>query len=119
MKKQELGRIGEQLACKALKKKGYRIISNNYRCRYGEIDIIARQKDFLVFVEVRSKTDGSFGCPEESINAIKKQRLIATAMDYLSKHNGISNWRIDFVAIEFDPRLQAATRVEIIENAIA
>jgi len=119
MKKQQSGKLGEQLACSALKKKGYRIIEKNYRCRHGEIDIIARHKDCLVFIEVRTKTGHDFGSPEESITEQKKQRLISTAMDYLNSHPDLpENWRIDFVAVELDPLTNKATRIEIIENAL-
>jgi putative endonuclease len=120
MKKQESGKLGEQLACSALKKKGYKIIETNYRCRYGEIDIVARQRECLVFIEVRTKTGNAFGSPEESVTAQKKQRLISTAMDYLSSHRDLpENWRIDFVAVELDPLTNETTRIEIIENALS
>ena len=120
MRKQELGGAGEKLACNALKKKGYRIIGKNYRCRYGEIDIIAIQKDCLVFVEARSKSGNSFGTPEESITAQKMHKLVSTALDYLTSHKDLPpDWRIDFVAIEFDAAGKKATRIEIIENAVS
>ena len=119
MSRRELGDSGEKLACGALKKKGYRILEKNYRCRYGEIDIIAKHKGSLVFIEVRSKTGDSFGSPEESVTSQKKQRLISTAMDYLNGHpDSPPDWRIDFVAIEMDACGKKAARLEIIENAI-
>lgn len=120
MSKQEMGNAGEKLACSALKKKGYRIIEKNYRCRYGEIDIIARQKDYLVFVEVRSKSGKSFGSPEESVTEHKKNKIVLTALDYRSSHDDLPpDWRIDLVAIEFDTTGKKATRIEIIENAVS
>jgi len=119
MKKQETGKQGEQLACRALEKKGYRIQERNYRCRQGEIDLVARHRDYIVFIEVRSKTGNAFGTPEESVTEAKKQKLIATALDYLSRHDNLpENWRIDFVAVEIDPADGKPTRVEIIENAV-
>ncbi len=119
MKKQESGKLGEQLACSELKKKGYRIIETNYRCRQGEIDIVAHQKNSLVFIEVRTRTGNAYGSPEESITALKKQHLISTAMEYLNSHHGLpENWRIDFVAVELDPLTNKATRIEIIEDAL-
>jgi putative endonuclease len=119
MKKQETGKLGERLACKALEKKGYRILERNYRCRLGEIDLIARQQDCIVFIEVRSKTGTAFGSPGESVTAAKKQKLLAAALDYLSRHEGLpENWRIDFVAVEIDPAGRKPARVEIIENAV-
>ena len=119
MKKQESGKLGEKLACSALKKKGYQIIETNYRCRQGEIDIVARQSNSLVFIEVRTKTGKPYGSPEESVTAQKKQRLVTTAMDYLNSHRDLpENWRIDFVAVDLDPLTNKATRIEIIENAV-
>ena len=119
MKRQETGKLGEQIACKALEKKGYRILEKNYRCRHGEIDLVARQRDYIVFVEVRSKTGNSFGTPEESLTATKKKKLVATALDYLSSHPGLpENWRIDFVAVDLDPAGGPPKRVEIMENAL-
>jgi putative endonuclease len=119
MKKQQTGRLGEDLACQALKKKRYRIIERNYRCRYGEIDIVARKGDYLIFVEVRSKTGSAFGTPEESMTAQKKQRLTASIMSYLeSKESHQENWRVDFVAVDLDAAGTKALRIEIIENAL-
>ena len=119
MNKQQSGKLGEQLACSDLKKKGYRIIQTNYRSRHGEIDIVASQKDCLVFIEVRTRTGNACGSPEESVTPQKKKRLAATAMDYLNSHpQEPENWRIDFVAVELDPITNKATRIEIIENAL-
>ena len=119
MNKQEKGNAGEKLARSALKRKGYRIIGQNYRCRYGEIDIIARHKDSLVFIEVRSKTGTSFGSPEESLTSGKKQRLISTALDYLSKHGKPDEaWRFDFVAVRLEAVPGKNAEVEILQNII-
>ena len=74
MKRREIGILGEKLARDFLKKKGYRILETNFRCQYGEIDIIARKKDYLVFIEVRTKTSNDFGTPEESITHVKERK---------------------------------------------
>ena len=119
MKRKELGAAGEKLARNFLKKKGYRIRETNFRCREGEIDIIAERKDYLVFVEVRTKTGSGFGSPEESVTFAKKEKLIATALAYLNSHTNLpDNWRIDFVGIELDEKGKA-TRIELIENAVS
>lgn len=119
MKRKELGDIGEELARKFLKKKGYRIRETNFRCREGEIDIIAEQKGYLVFIEVRTKTSSSFGSPEESVTTAKKEKLIASALAYMSSHKDLpDNWRIDFVGIELNQKGKA-TRIELIENAVS
>jgi len=118
MKQKEVGATGEKLARGFLKKKGYRIRQTNFRCREGEIDIVAERKGCLVFVEVRTKTGSSFGSPEESVTAAKKEKLIATALSYLDSHQNLpDNWRIDFVGVELDENGKAK-RIELIENAV-
>jgi len=118
MNRREKGILGEKLARSFLKKKGYRIRETNFLCREGEIDIVAEQKDYLVFVEVRTKMDSNFGSPEESITFAKKEKLVATALSYLSTHQNIpSLWRIDFVAIELDQRGNII-RIELLENVV-
>jgi len=82
MKRKDTGILGEKLAQDFLKKRGYRILETNYRCPQGEIDIVARQKDTLAFIEVRTKTSLEFGSPEESITTTKKERMKATAAHY-------------------------------------
>ncbi len=118
MNRQEVGKLGEKTAQKFLKKRGYRIRETGFRCRHGEIDIIAQQKDWLVFVEVRAKSSLDFGTPEESLTQSKKRRLIATALTYTNTHRDLpSLWRIDVIAIEFDDKGRIR-RIEHIENAI-
>jgi putative endonuclease len=118
MKRQELGAAGEKLARDFLKKKGYKIRDTNYRCREGEIDIVAQKKDCLVFVEVRTKASASFGSPEESVTLAKKDKLISSALRYMSERRDLpESWRIDFIAVELDQNGKAR-RIELIENAI-
>lgn len=118
MKRRETGILGEKLARDFLKKRGYRILETNYRCPHGEIDIIARHKDSLVFIEVRTKAGPDFGSPEESITPAKKERMRASAFHYLQNHDDLpSLWRIDFVAVELGPKGKPS-RIELIENAV-
>jgi putative endonuclease len=118
MDRQEVGKLGEKVARKFLKKRGYRIRETGFRCPHGEIDIVAQQKDYLVFVEVRTKSSLDFGTPEESITQAKKKKLIASALTYISTHQKLpSSWRIDVVAIELDDKGKTK-RIELIENAI-
>ena len=118
MNRQELGRLGEQLARRTLKRRGYRILETNFRCRRGEIDIVAQQNDCLVFVEVRTKSNLKFGSPEESITEIKKKRLVSSALTYMATHQGIPDlWRIDVVAIEMNLEGKPE-RIEVIEDAV-
>jgi len=118
MDRQEVGKLGEKAAQKFLKRRGYHIRETGFRCRHGEIDIIAQKKDCLVFVEVRTKTSMDFGTPEESITQTKKERLIASALTYTNTHQNLPPlWRIDVVAIELDEKGKTK-RIELIENAI-
>jgi putative endonuclease len=97
------GDYGETLARNYLKKNGYNIIESNFRTRFGELDIIARKKECLVFVEVRTKQSHNYGEPEESMTATKCRHLTAAAYQYLRSHNNLpENWRIDFIGISFD-----------------
>jgi len=118
MKRRDIGILGEKLAKDFLKRKGYYIIETNYRCPEGEIDIIGRHDDSLVFVEVRTKTSLKFGSPEESITPAKKERMKATAAYYQQTHTNLpSQWRIDVVAIELNQQGKLS-RIDLIENAV-
>ncbi|MCK4387590.1 MAG: YraN family protein [Dehalococcoidia bacterium] len=118
MNREEVGKLGEKLAQKFLKKRGYRIRETNFHWRRGEIDIVAQQKDYLVFVEVRTKSSLDFGTPEESITQSKKEKLIALALAYINAHQNLPLlWRIDVVAVEVDQKGKAR-RIELIQNAI-
>ncbi len=112
---QDIGRIGERLARSHLEAKRYRIVQANYRCRWGEVDLIARDGLTWVFVEVRTRRSGRFGEPEESVTASKAQRLTLTAQEFLSQRvdeDAGLDWRIDLIAI----RLGAGQRVESIRH---
>ena len=74
-RKQEIGKKGETVAVRYLKKQGYRIVEQNYRSKVGEIDIIARDKQSLVFVEVKTRTNEKFGLPETSITQEKLEKI--------------------------------------------
>jgi len=118
MERQRVGRLGEEAARKFLKKRGYRIRETGFRCPRGEIDIVAQRKDWLVFVEVRTRSSPDFGTPEESITQTKKERLIASALTYNSTHQDLPpQWRIDVVAIELDDKGKVG-RIEQLENAV-
>lgn len=78
-----LGVKGENLAVKFLKRKGYRIAERNYKTSVGEIDIIAEDRGTLVFVEVKTRTDDSFGLPFEAVNPRKREKLRKVALFYL------------------------------------
>lgn len=118
MNRQKVGELGEKLARKFLQKRGYHIRETNFRCREGEIDIVAQQEDYLVFVEVRTKSNLDFGTPEESITKNKKEKLVSLALSYISDHQDLpSLWRIDVVAVEVDQKGRTK-HIELVENAI-
>lgn len=101
MTPRDIGRIGEQLARSHLEAKGYRIIASNYRCRWGEVDLVAGDGPVWVFVEVRTRRRDTYGSPEESITPDKVRRLTLTAQHYLAEHAPAADvqWRIDLVAV--------------------
>ena len=114
----ELGRQGERLAEEKLAAAGYELLARNYRCAAGEIDLIARHGETLVFVEVRTRRGEAFGLPEASLTPAKRRHLIAAAQTYLQENNlSEAAWRIDVVAVEFSPRGRLM-RVDIVENAV-
>ena len=117
--RRDLGAFGERLAAAHLEAKGYRIRARNFRCREGEIDIVAEQGDCLVFVEVRTRRGDALGTPAESVTETKQRRLLTVARAYLQEHaDAPPNQRIDVVAVQLSPagRLLA---VQHIEGAIA
>lgn len=102
-----LGQWGERQARLHLEAKGYTVIANNFRCRAGEIDIVARQSDELVFIEVKTRRGDAFGKGEESISPTRAERLAAVAEEFLQSrlaedyHSGTA-WRIDLVCLNLD-----------------
>ncbi len=115
---QRLGRRGEALAKSHLSSLGYSILHTNYRTASGEIDLVTQKDGTMVFVEVRTKSGGEFGSPEESITSTKRARLVLAVEEYLQTQNADhSNWRIDVVAVELRHG-SGPTRVEVIENAV-
>lgn len=112
-----LGQWGESLAADHLARQGFDIIARNFRTPYGEIDLIAQNAQFLVFVEVKTRSADTYGFPEASITRQKREHLIASAQAYLQAHPEIiCPWRIDVIAI----RKQRDAEPEIIhfENAL-
>lgn len=79
------GEIGEAMAAEYLEKLGYKIVVCRYRCKAGEIDIIAKRRGIIVFVEVKTRRTTAFGLPSEAVNIRKQQKIISTALCYLSE----------------------------------
>lgn len=98
--KKAVGRKGENLAAEYLAKKGFQILGRSLRTSEGEIDLLAQDGEWLVFVEVRTRRSREFGTPEESITPNQKNRLISVAEAYLEGREEPPPWRIDIVAID-------------------
>lgn len=84
--KRRLGKDGEELAVQFLKDKGYRILEKNYRFGKGEIDIIAKDRDTVIFIEVKSRRSSDFGSPEEAVDFRKQRQLSKLALAWLQKN---------------------------------
>jgi putative endonuclease len=113
--KQIVGKEGEEIAEGYLKKKGFRMVERNYRCRGGEVDLIALDRRVIVFVEVKARNDASFGSPLESVHPRKQQRMTRAALIFLSEHKlHHREARFDVVGISF---AGGAPVVEHIQNA--
>lgn len=99
--RKKLGKWGEEKAKEFLAKKGYKPIAQNWRNRYGEIDLIMKDKETIVFVEVRTKSSNLFGRGDESITNKKQQQLIKMAKSFLSANNyGDYSIRFDLISID-------------------
>jgi putative endonuclease len=114
----QLGRWGEQMAVSKLLASGYVVVAQNYRCVAGEMDIVARDGDEWVFVEVKTRRGDSFGRPEEAIRWKKARRLLKVAEHFLHERGleGV-NWRVDVIAVELDAQGRLL-RVEHTLNAV-
>lgn len=111
-----IGRLGESIARDYLKKKGYIIIDQNYKNKYAEIDLITRDKDNLVFVEVKTRIGEQFGVPEDAINKDKTRRLVRNAQAYMAYNaKNYKSYRIDAVCIVLDENKQPV-RIDHYEN---
>lgn len=112
----QTGNYGEDLACEFLKKQGYKILERNYRIRGGEIDIVCKDGETLVFVEVKTRFTHDFGLPEESMTFWKIKALLKTAKFYVLKSKwGDKEYRLDFISVDFadDPQ---NPKIELIKN---
>jgi putative endonuclease len=100
--RQLLGKTGEDLACCELTRRGYDILERRYRTRYGEIDIVARQGDTIVFVEVKARTTDTYGNGEAGVTPWKQQRIVRMALDFLTRRRMADHsCRFDVVTVDF------------------
>ena len=115
MRRIRTGKRGEDIAVAHLQEVGYRIVARNYRCRYGEMDIIAQDGDTLVFIEVKSRQSERYGPPQEAVGAEKRKKLSRVSLHYLQQQ-GIEacKARFDVIAVRISPRGAA---VDLIRDA--
>ena len=99
IKKHEIGKFGEDVATRFLQQKDYKILERNFRCKQGEIDIIAKENNYLVFVEVKTRSNLYFGTLAEAVTYSKRQHIIKSAKVYL-KINNIKDILIRFDVVE-------------------
>jgi putative endonuclease len=98
--RRKLGQWGEELAVRYLEAQGCTIVTRNWRCTAGEVDLVVQDGAWLAFVEVRTRRGRAYGTPEESITATKLARMAAVAESYVYEHEWGGDWRLDVVAIE-------------------
>jgi putative endonuclease len=107
MNKREIGTEQETIAAKYLEKNGYVILEQNYRCRYGELDIVASKNDMLVIVEVKFRNSAGCGDPAEAVDARKQKKICRVTLDYLMRHPWYHEkpCRFDVIAIYGDGQI--------------
>ncbi|MCY3911768.1 MAG: YraN family protein [Chloroflexi bacterium] len=110
-----LGRWGEDLAARELRRRGYQVLERNQRVGRGEVDLVARHGRTVVLVEVKTRRAGAFGEARDAISTAKARRLVALGQRY-AQTAGATDWRIDVVAIDIAP--DGGYTVEVIENAV-
>ena len=113
--RQQLGKSGENLACRELERLGYAILARRYRRRGGELDIVARDGQTVVFVEVKTRNGRDFGGGADAISRVKRRRMADIALDFLSRERLTeSPCRFDVVAIDCRG---PEPRIELFQNA--
>ena len=107
-----VGELGENIAARYLANSGYAILEKNYACKFGEIDIIAKKGTVLAFVEVKTRTNISYGYPEEAVNKYKIKKIKNTANFFIVNNKPLQdfNFRFDVISIIADKK--------IVENAV-
>ena len=118
MTAREMGQFGEAETAKYLRKRGYTVLAQGYRCRFGEVDLIARDGELLCFVEVKLRSPGSYGLPREAVDRRKQEKLRKTALFYLSERETDAPVRFDVAEVYVTEKdTPKAERIEYIENA--
>lgn len=117
MDRKELGAFGEKKAAEHLRRKGYRIVGTNYSCRFGEIDIIASRRGYIVFAEVKLRKNADFAEAREFVNYSKQQRILKTAQFWLCENKSSLQPRFDVIEVYAPEGAMGPVKVCHIENA--
>lgn len=111
-----LGKCGEEAALRFLKENGYRILEVNLKTKFGEIDIVASEKDTLVFIEVKARSSNRFGLPQEAVSAFKQRQIAKSAIAFLKGRKLLDRKaRFDVVSVSYCGL--PAPRIDLIKNA--
>lgn len=112
----EIGRFGEDTASKYLEESGYTILDRNFRCRSGEIDIIASDGNYIVFIEVKTRSGSFYGTPGEAVNELKQHKIIKVSETYIMKRKLFNyDFRFDVIEIVIDKAKNAS--IKLIKDA--
>jgi putative endonuclease len=110
-----LGKSGEDLACRELERRGYEIVARRYRKRHGELDIVARDGETTVFVEVKTRQGHQYGRGSEAVHSLKRRRMMHLALEYVTSHRlADAPCRFDVVSIDVE---SGKPVVEVFRNA--
>lgn len=112
-----IGQKGEDIAVSYIKNKEYIVLDRNYHSRFGEIDIIAKKENYIVFIEVKTRHENAMVTAFESVDMIKQKKIIKTAMIYLMKHDVNLQPRFDVIEVLFEKGSGSIKAVNQIENA--
>jgi putative endonuclease len=115
--KRKIGDIGENIACDFLTNRGYEIVERNYLRKWGEIDVVARKKGRLHFVEVKSVSRGTLMRPEDNMHSRKLQRLSRAMQTYIIDHKTKEPFQLDLITVRID-RDTSQAHVDMMENVI-
>ena len=114
-KTKTLGKKGEDIAAAFLEKKGYNILFRNYKCSFGEIDIIAKHKKILSFIEVKTRSTKKYGLPQEAVTSVKQTKISRVALEFVQRYKMDNRAaRFDVVSVQY---LNDGYEVDLIENA--
>ena len=114
-KTKTLGKRGEDIAAAFLEKKGYNILFRNYKCSFGEIDIIAKHKKTLSFIEVKTRSTKKYGLPQEAVTPVKQAKISRVALEFVQRYKMDNRAaRFDVVSVQ---SLNDGYEVDLIENA--